>query len=106
MGIPLLSQVTPGGYETSVDESTNRMTVRWNEPVTAGGLRLRYYLERDLYIFGGLALIALIVGTVGTAYYWRQLQEVKRRRQEAGIDMEIEDDDEDPRDRGPPPGQP
>jgi hypothetical protein len=105
VGIPLLSQVTPGGYETSVDESTDRMTVRWSEPVTAGAVRLRYYLERDLYIFGGLALVAVVVGTVGTAYYWRQLQEVKRRREEAGIDIEMDDDD-DPRDRGPPPGQP
>lgn len=105
VGIPLLSNVRPGGYETSVDDSTNRMTVTWSEPVTAGMLRLRYYLERDLYIFGGVALIAVIVGTAGTVYYWRQLQEVRRRRQEAGIDIEMEEDD-DPRDRGPPPGQP
>lgn len=105
VGIPLLSQVTPGGYETAVDQTTDRMTVTWSEPVTANGLRLRYYLERDLYIFGGLALIAVVVGTAGTVYYWRQLQEVRRRRQEAGIDIETGEDD-DPRDRGPPPGQP
>lgn len=105
VGIPLLSQVTPGGYETSVDDSTDRMTVRWTEPVTAQGLRLRYYLERDLFIFGGLALIAVIVGSVGTVYYWRQLQDVRRRRAEAGIDIDTDEDD-DPRDRGPPPGGP
>jgi len=68
-------------------------------------LRLRYYLERDLYIFGGVALVAVVVGTAGTVYYWRQLQAVRRRRQEAGIDIEMDEDD-DPRDRGPPPGQP
>lgn len=105
VGIPLLSNVRPGGYETGVDESTDRMTVTWDEPVTGEMLRLRYYLERDLYIFGGLALVAVIVGTAGTVYYWRQLQAVRRRREEAGIDIEMEDDD-DPRDRGPPPGQP
>lgn len=103
IGIPLLSQATPSGYSTSIEEATNRMTVRWSEPVAAPILRVRYYLERDLLIFGGLASIAVIVGAVGTLYYWRQLQEVKRRRKEAGIDIEKEDD---PTDRGPPPGMP
>jgi hypothetical protein len=103
IGIPLLSQATPGGYSTAVDETTNRMTVQWTESVTAPMLRVRYYLERDLLLFGGLAAIATIIGVGGTLYYWRQLQEVKRRRKEAGIDIEEEDD---PTDRGPPPGMP
>jgi hypothetical protein len=105
VGVPLLSDVRPGGYETERVESTDRVTVTWNEPVTTRTLRVRYYLQRDLYIFGAVAVISTIIGTVGTAYYWRQLQEVRRRRKEAGIDIETEDDD-DPRDRGPPPGQP
>lgn len=105
VGVPLLSDVRPGGYETTRSESTDRVTVRWSEPVTARTLRVRYYLQRDLYIFGAIAIISTIIGTVGTAYYWRQLREVRRRREEAGIDIDMEDDD-DPRDRGPPPGQP
>ncbi|MDS0284137.1 DUF5803 family protein [Haloarcula onubensis] len=104
VGIPLLSQVTPGGYETSVDQSTDRMTVTWSEPVDSRAIRVRFYLQRDLYIFGGLAAIAIVVGTVGTVYYWRQLQAVRRRRKEAGIDLEEEYDDEDFGDDGPPPG--
>jgi hypothetical protein len=104
VGIPLLSNVRPGSYETSVNATTNRMTVRWDEPVDSRMLRLRYYLERDLYIFGAVAVISVIIGTAGTVYYWRQLQEVRRRRQEAGIDIEMDEDD-DPRDRGPPPGR-
>jgi hypothetical protein len=105
VGIPLLSNVRPDGYTTSVEESTDRMTVTWTETVDSRMLRLRYYLERDLYIFGAIAVIAIVVGTAGTVYYWRQLQEVRRRRQEAGIDIEMGEDD-DPRDNGPPPGQP
>ncbi|WP_254271160.1 DUF5803 family protein [Haloarcula marina] len=104
VGIPLLSQVSPGSYETSVDDSTNRMTVRWSEPVTARQIQVRYYLERDLLIFGGLVLVAVLVGGGGSLYYYRQLQAVKRKRKEAGIDLEEEDADDDPRDRGPPPG--
>ena len=104
VGIPLLSQVTPGNYETSVDETTDRMTVTWSEPVDSQAIRTRFYLERDLYIFGGLAAIAVLVGVGGTAYYWSQLQEVRRRRQEAGIDLEEEYEDDDIGDDGPPPG--
>jgi hypothetical protein len=103
IGIPLLSQATPGRYSTSVDGETNRMTVRWTEPVTAPVIRVRYYLERDLLIFGAITIVAIIIGAGGTLYYWRQLQEVKRRRKDAGIDIEEEDD---PTDRGPPPGMP
>ena len=104
VGIPLLSQVTPGGYETETNATTNRMTVTWSEPVDSRAIRVRFYLERDLYIFGVLALVAVVVGSVGTVYYWRQLQEVRRRRQEAGIDLEEEYEDEDFGDDGPPPG--
>ncbi|WP_276271999.1 DUF5803 family protein [Haloarcula litorea] len=104
VGIPLLSQVSPGGYETDVDEATDRMTVRWPEGIDSRGLQVRYYLERDLLIFGGLAAVAVVVGTVGTLYYYRQLQAVKRRRKEAGVDLEEEDYDDDFGDDGPPPG--
>jgi len=101
IGIPLLSQASPGGYETTVSEPY--MTVRWSE-VTRDAISVRYYLQRDLLIFSGLAVIALVVGVGGTLYYYRQLQAVRRRRKEAGIDLEEGDGDDDPRDRGPPPG--
>ncbi|MBX0323372.1 hypothetical protein EGH21_10060 [Halomicroarcula sp. F13] len=104
VGLPLLSQVSPGGYESSVDEETNRMTVRWAQPIDARQVSVRYYLERDLLIFGGLALVAILVGGGGTLYYYRQLQAVIRKRKEAGIDLEEDEGDDDPRDRGPPPG--
>jgi len=106
VGIPLLSQVTPGNYETTVNETTNRMAVTWSEPVDSRAIRVRFYLQRDLYVFGGLALVAIVVGSVGSVYYYRQLQEVRRRRQEAGIDLEEEYDEDDFGDDGPPPGMP
>jgi len=103
VGVPLLSNVNPGGYETSVNETANTQTITWPEPVTAGGISLSYYLQRDLLIFGGLFLAGVVIGTIGTVHYWRQLQEVRKRRKEAGIDLEEEEDD-DLRDDGPPPG--
>lgn len=99
VGVPLLSQVSPGGYSTSVTD--DRVTIHWPD-VTSRQVSVRYYLERDLVLFGGLLIIALVVGAGGALYYYRQIRRLARRREAAGIDIDEEDDD--PRDRGPPPG--
>lgn len=98
VGVPLLSQVSPGNYETEV--SGDYMTVHW-EDVTSRSLRVRWYLERDLLLFTGLAVVAVVVGSGGALYYYRQIVQLKRRREETALDV---DGDDDPRDRGPPPG--
>jgi len=100
VGIPLLSQAGPGGWTSSVED--NRMTVRWAN-VTRGSVSVRYYLQRDILIFGSLAAIMVVAGVVGTLYYKRQLSELEETRKELGLDVETEDDD-DFRDDGPPPG--
>ena len=98
VGVPLLSQVTPGNYRTTV--SGDYMTVHW-EDVTSRSLRVRWYLERDLLLFSGLAVAAIVIGSGGALYYYRQILQLKRRREQTAIDV---DDTDDPRDRGPPPG--
>jgi len=98
IGIPLLSQAGPGGYETTVDDG--RMTVRWAN-VTQGTVQVRYYLQRDLLLFGGLVAIVVAVGAGGALYYFRQIRRLEEQREELGLDVDHEDD---PRDRGPPPG--
>lgn len=98
VGVPVLSQVSPGGYETSV--SDGRMTVRWaNE--TDGTLSVHYYLQRDLLLFSLVLLVGLTLAVGGSAYYLRQIRRLKSRREALGFDVDEEDD---PRDRGPPPG--
>lgn len=99
VGVPLLSQVSPGSYNTSVEGE--RMTVRWDE-VTSQHLRVRWYLERDLLLFSAVFGIAVAIGGGGALYYYRQIQRARKRREEAGFDIDTDDDD--PRDRGPPPG--
>jgi hypothetical protein len=101
VGIPLLSQVRPGGAERSVDDATNRMTVHWDE-ARRGPVLTRYYLERDLLIFGGMFALLVVAAVGGTVYYLRQIRVLERRREEVGLDVETEDDDVD--DSGPPPG--
>lgn len=100
IGIPLLSQANPGGWQTTVEN--NRMTVRWDN-VSSGGVNVRYYLQRDILIFGSLALLLVVAGVGGTLYYRRQLQDLESQRKELGLDVENEDDD-DIGDDGPPPG--
>jgi hypothetical protein len=98
IGIPLLSQAGPGGYNTSVTD--NRMTVQWGN-LTRGSLSVRYYLQRDLLLFTGLVVFVVVVGAGGTLYYLRQIRRLEATREEMGIDVDYEDD---PRDDGPPPG--
>lgn len=82
---PLLGLASPGGYERSFEGG--RVHLRWS--ATPGGtLDLRYYLQRDFYIYTGLVGALLLVGAVGTVYFRRQLRELERRRKEAGIDGE------------------
>jgi len=98
VGIPFLSQVSPGADDRWVENG--RMTVRWDR-TSNGPLVLRYYLQRDILIFGGLAVVLLLVGVGGVAYYLRQIRTLERRREEIGLDVDIEDDDFDD---DPPPG--
>jgi len=98
VGVPLLSQVRPGASDKRVED--NRMTVRWND--TGSSIHLRFYLARDLLIFGGIAGVLALVGIGGAVYYFRQIKVLERRREEIAPDVDTEDDDLD--DGGPPPG--
>lgn len=98
VGLPLLSQVSPSDYSTSVPD--NRMTITWaNE--TSGTLTVHYYLQRDIVLFSLLLLVTLTLGVGGSVYYLRQISRLEDEREDLGLDVETEDD---PRDKGPPPG--
>jgi hypothetical protein len=90
VGIPLLSRTIPGGYETSVTD--DRMTIRWAE-VDRDQLLVRFYLVRDLYLLGAVVAVAGVVGTVGLLYYLRAIRDARKKREEVGLDVDMEDDD-------------
>jgi hypothetical protein len=94
--IPLLSRVRPPNDDREV--VGDRIHLRW-EDVETSILTVRWYLDRDLWLFGGLAAIAGIVGVVGAVYYYWQIRRARRRREQEGIDIDREDDRD-----GPPPG--
>lgn len=99
VGIPILSQVTPGGYEAT--KIGDRVHLTWSG-MNNDRIVVDYYLDRDLLIFGGMFGLLFVVAILGGIYYWRQIKTLRDRREEIGLD--VEDDDDDPRDQGPPPG--
>ncbi|WP_436910569.1 DUF5803 family protein [Halosimplex marinum] len=101
VGVPLLSKVSPGESTTKVLEGSDRMIVRW-ESAERGPILVRYYLARDLLLFGGIGGVLTLVGIGGALYYLRQIRVLERRREEIGLDVETETDEFD--DDDPPPG--
>lgn len=99
VGIPFLSQVNPNGWSRSIENG--RVVLTW-EDVTGSSVHAQWFLERDFYIFGGLLALAILLGIGGTVYYLRQIRRLERVREEIGLDVDHEDDDLG--DDGPPPG--
>jgi hypothetical protein len=98
VGLPILAQVRPRGYTAT--RGGGQVTLTW-EDVTSRSLSVRYYLARDLLIFGGLFGILLVAGLGGAAYYLRQIRALESKREEVGLDVDTEDDEFDDE---PPPG--
>ncbi|RDI70794.1 DUF5803 family protein [Halopelagius longus] len=95
---PVFGSVNPPADEqTTTDDG--RVRLHWTE-VTTDTVAVQYYLQRDLYIFAGILSVLAVVGIGGLLYYRRQIESLKEKRQELGLDVE-EDDDVG---GGPPPG--
>lgn len=96
----LFGNVVPGNYNTSIDDQ-RRQHISWGS-VTSNTVLVQFYLERDLYVFGGLLALFGVVAIVGVFYYRRQIEVLRERRREVGPDVDTGDDDFG--DDGPPPG--
>lgn len=90
VGLPILAQVQPSASRTeSVD---GRVHVYWDEIDRADSVVVRYYLDRDLTLFGGLVALLVVLGLGGAAYYYRQIRETVKKREEVGLDVDTGDD--------------
>jgi len=92
---PVFGQVSPGNYETARDDR-GRVQIAWAESVTADTVSVRYYLQRDLYIFAGILGVILVVGAGGLLYRRRQIERLHQQRTDMGLDVDTDDDDEPP----------
>jgi hypothetical protein len=90
-------KVTPRGYEVETDGG--QRVVRW-ENVEADAVSVQFYLQRDLYIFGGAAVVLSVIGAAGALYYKRRIEALRERREELGLDVDTDDEFRD----DPPPG--
>jgi len=81
---PVLSQVRPGADGQTIENG--RVHLRWDD-VEAEAVSVNYYLARDLWIFGGIIALFLLVGAGGVGYYVLQIRRLERRREESGLDM-------------------
>lgn len=95
--LPLLSQVRPANNDRR--EVGDRVHLLWDD-VDTSILLVRWYLDRDLWLFGGLAGVLLLGGIVGAVYYYLQIQHARVRREEYGLDTDHDGNDRE----GPPPG--
>lgn len=98
VGNPILSQVRPGEYTT--DQRDGRVHIVWTD-VTADNVVVRYYLARDLTIFGGVIGAGILVALAGLGYFRLQIRQLEREREEMGLNVDTSDDEFD---QGPPPG--
>lgn len=100
VGIWGLSQTSPTPDETVVED--DQMSLFYADVEEGDSISIRYYLVRDLYLFGGLAALSVSIGAGGIFYYYRQIRRAKQKREDVGLDIDMEQDDID--DEGPPPG--
>lgn len=89
VSVPLLSSVRPGGYETKT--INNRVHITWDS-VESSSVSVRYYLQRDLLIFGSIAAVLTVAGLLGAGYYAVQIRRLTQLRKKVGLDMETNDD--------------
>lgn len=95
--VPLFGQVIPPADDKRLVES--QVVLYWAD-LTAPSLSVRYYIQRDILLFGGLFGGLMLVAAIGLFRYRRQLTRLREQREELGLDVETGDDDDD----GPPPG--
>ena len=86
----LFSNAVPRGAETEIVD--NRVHVRWEE-VTGPTILVQYYLERDLYVFGGAVVLLSMIGVAGLYYYRRQIDRLHDVRVEMGLGGDDEEEE-------------
>ncbi|ATW89778.1 hypothetical protein halTADL_3076 [Halohasta litchfieldiae] len=85
----LFGNTAPRGAASEIVD--NQVHVRWAE-VTGPMVVVQYYLDRDLYVFGGAVVLLSLIGVGGLYYYRRQIDRLHDVRVQMGLDTEEDDD--------------
>ncbi|WP_280587909.1 DUF5803 family protein [Halorubrum sp. Boch-26] len=86
---PIVGHVAPRDHEIETVDGRDRIT--W-ESVEGGSIVVQSYRETDLLVFGVILAVAIVAAVVGTAYFRRQLEELREKRREMGLG--VYDDEE------------
>lgn len=78
---PIVGRARPSGFEREVTDG--QVTIVWENP-TAELITVDYYSERNLYIFGGVLALGVLIAGLGVAYYRRQLRTLSAKRASMG----------------------
>ncbi|MFB6177499.1 MAG: DUF5803 family protein [Halobaculum sp.] len=100
ISLPVFGRVSPPADTFSEPDAQNRVHVTVND-VKTDSVIVQFYLPRDLRILAVILTIASVIAGGGVAYYLRQIEQLRKRREEMGLDVDTEDDDFG---RDPPPG--
>ncbi|MFB6072753.1 MAG: DUF5803 family protein [Halobacterium sp.] len=82
---PVFGVVEPAGYSKTIED--NRVHVRW-ESLDGGVIDTKFYLQRDLYLFGGVAGVLALAAVAGVVYYRLRIRRLEDEREQAGLDVE------------------
>lgn len=85
VSFPIFGDVSPGDYEKSIED--DRVHLRW-ESLDSATVSAEYYLEQDLYIFGGIVGVLGVVAVGGVVYYRLRIRRLEREREQSGLDYE------------------
>lgn len=84
----LLGRVVPDGYDRFTENGRVHLVWDGEDAITGDRVVVRFYLERDLWIFGGLLAVGTAAAVVGLSYFWRQLKALRQRRDSVDVERE------------------
>jgi hypothetical protein len=85
VSFPVFGVVEPPGYQKTVED--DRVHARWDS-LDGGTIDAKYYLERDLFLFGGTAGVLSVAALGGVVYYRLRIRRLEDEREDAGLDLE------------------
>lgn len=90
VGDILLSDVSPGGYDT--ERVDGQMVIRWEDIDASDELLVRFYHDRDWFLFYGLIAVLSVIGLGIYLYYRREIREIQEWRAAQGLDLDADDE--------------
>ncbi|MCU4926765.1 DUF5803 family protein [Halobacteria archaeon AArc-dxtr1] len=88
----LFGSASPSGYDREIVDSQERLS--WEQLDST--ISLQYYTAGNVAIFLGVAGVLVVFGGAGALYYYRQMKRLREQREELGLDVDLDDDGDEP----------